>query len=241
MTNHFRKITTLVILFVILANVLGACAGETPTPPVVVPTPTTFPKTIDLIHKLTVTGNVVTSQQNCPQVMAGMTDGIVLGVDPQTCSISETQGTDATLDVNIPAEDVNNVFILKISWPNKNGLGLLANTLGATAQIRFDGNVIWEKSALVSSDNELLLTNFYYAAKSEPIILTFVPKTEGSHRINISVPAEMSWDIDTIQISMAPYPTNILGIAYSPYRDCQVPDATSQATDEDKQNIEADL
>ena len=244
MSANFHKITTVILSFAMLASTLGACKGVAPTPistaiptSTLPPTPTAiplpFPKTVDLIHELSIDGSAVTSPGNCPQTLEGMPDGIVLGVDPQTCTVSESNGTRASLEVYIPADYVNNVFTLRIFWPNENGRGLRASVPEETAQISLDGNIIWEKSALGSPENA-----FYYAARSEPILLTFVPKMAGNHTIEISLPPKMAWDINTIQLLSAPYPKKILGIAYSPYRDCQNASTEAQPIEE---NIKDDL
>ena len=214
----------------ILSTFLGACD---PPPPPVTPTstPAPFPKSINLISDMSIAGSAVTTTQgNCSQILEGMSNGVILGVDPQTCEIDETYGTQAVFHFFVPPEYVNNVFTLKISWPEDGVRGLRASTSNKVVQIGLKGITIWEKSAFAPGDN-----GFFYAARTEPILLTIVPRQSGDYSIEINLSAGMAWDISSIQLSTSPYPQNMLGIAYSPYQDCQSADSS------DNQPIQQDL
>jgi len=59
-----------------------------------------------------------------------------------------------------------------------------------------------------------------------------------THTLAISVPAQTAWDLSQIELSPYPYPAQIRGIGYSPYRDCQIPGGVVQPSSQD---MEEDL
>lgn len=198
MTTYFSRIIKIVALVVILVSVLGACTSGTPptltTAPLPTVTPPPFPKTIDLVKDLLVNGNIVSMAADCPQLLEGMSGGVILGVDKQTCEIDEINGTQAEFHVSVPPEYVNYVFTIKISWPDDEVRGLRANTMNKVAQIGLQGMTFWEKSAFAAADN-----NLFYAARSETY-LTFVPKRSGDHSLQIKYPCRdgMGYRFDQI-------------------------------------------
>jgi hypothetical protein len=242
MTTRYSRVTRIVTLFVILVNLLGACTGGATTPTLVPPplpkptiAPPEFPKTVDLNTELEIQGAAIKAgEAKCPQLLAGMENGIVLGVDPATCEAAQSGNpTTASIKLKLSNQYVRHVFSLKIAWRMESERGLRAVLPDRTAEIEWDGQVIWKKSALPPLKND-----YYYAAQSEPILVTFVPQTLGAHEIKITVPPGMSWDIDSIQIIPTPYPQNLLGLAYSPYRDCQDANTVAQPS---QQDMESDL
>lgn len=240
MTTCFRRIASNVALLVILSSLLGACASggvSTPTSvpiirptqiPTATPIPPLFPKTVDLQHELTINrGLAVTSQEQCPQALQGMERGVILGMDPHTCEVSTdfsySQGVDASLDLLIPPEYVNNVITVRIAWPDDGRRGLRSSTFAEAAFIEVNGQMVWKKATLTAQADAL-----YYAARSEPILLTFVPRESRTYSIHIHVPVTMAWDIGSMEILASPYPKNTMGIAYSPYFQCQEPGTEDQ-------------
>jgi exo-beta-1,3-glucanase (GH17 family) len=162
-----------------------------------------------------------------------MPGGVVLGVDEKTCEIDKIYSTQAVFHFFVPAAYVNNVFTIKISWPDDGFRGLRASTSDQVAQIALKGIPFWKKRAFAPADN-----GFFYAARSEPVLLTIVPRQSGDHSIEINLPAGIAWDIGSIQLSTSPLPQNLLGVAYSPYRDCQDVNTSDQPT---LQNITFDF
>ena len=242
MKTRFPRIVRIVTLFVFLANLLGACAGSysTPTPvPTLLPKPTVtppeFPKTVNLNTELEIQGTAITaSQANCPELLAGMENGIILGIDPVTCTAAQDGDSTIAIKFKLSNQYLRHVFSLKIAWPTEKERGLRAAAPERTAQIEWDGQVIWSKSTLPPLKN-----SYYYAAQSEPILVTFVPQTVGAHEIKITVPPGMTWDINSIEITPTPYPQNLLGLAYSPYRDCQ--SANTKDDQPTSENVLSDL
>ena len=245
MTTRFRRIVRTLTLIVVFTNLLSACGdgGSLVATATFIPDPTQlpvattvhppFPKTIDLFHELLSKDDAMTEATQCPHLLTGMEDGIILGIDQQTCEINENSNTQAVFHFYVPPEYVNNVFTIEISWPDDGFHGLRASVANLTAQIELDGIPFWNKRAFTLTDN-----GFFYAARSGSVLLTMVPKQSRAYSIGIKLPAGMAWDIGSIQLTASPLPKNLLGIAYSPYRDCQDANTKDQPSVE---NIESDL
>jgi exo-beta-1,3-glucanase (GH17 family) len=232
--QFFRIELILTMLLVCIMPACGKAAPESLPAPTLTPSPTLaftptatqppeFPKRLLPREVLTISGPALTGGTSCPELLGGLEGGVVLGIDPTTCQPAQTGEITATLDLYVPYDYANSVLTLKVSWPNEQGRGLRALETGLTAHIRFDQQVVWRKQAVSQNDQEGMV----YAARNLPQIVTLVPGKAGAHQIELSLPAGMVWDVGLIEIFASEIPTNILGIAYSPYRECQTPDFSS--------------
>ncbi len=187
------------------------------------------------VEALTVSNAALRAGGACPDLTQALGDGVVLGVDPATCRPWEEGETSATLDLYVPFDYAGSVLTLRISWPDAPERGLRAVEPGLTATIAFDGQVTWRKRAAAARETDGLV----YAARDLAQTVTFVPRQAGAHQVVMTLPAGMTWTIGSVEVGASLMPENIMGIAYSPYRDCQTGDpASPQPSDEE---INADL
>jgi exo-beta-1,3-glucanase (GH17 family) len=179
---------------------------------------------IELVpDQMTLSGDV-TTRDNCvdPTVcswLEGTPIGtIMLGVDPTSPLTTDWDGGSAIVEV--PLDDIPSprVFVLKLSWPDRDGKGLHSPERYRMGTITFDGHPIWGKRT-----TQLSTFDDYYAAEHEPILTTIVVKQSGTYTLKFDVPARTAWDLSQIELNAYPYPATIRGIGYSPFRDCQFP------------------
>lgn len=183
--------------------------------------------------QLILTGDVATRANTVGQCteswVSNMPVGsIILGVNPLSCSPSDWRSGSATANVFLPNVYSTTVYTLKLSWPDREGKGLHSPNRNKTATITLDGRPLWAKrTTQVSTFND------YYAAQHEPILTTIVVTQSLTHTLTISVPTRTAWDISGIEFYRSPYPSTTRGIGYGPYRDCQYPGGSVQASSQD--------
>jgi len=100
--------------------------------------------------QMTLSGDV-TTRANCvhPTVCSWL-DGtpigtIMLGVDPASPSPSDWGGGSVTATVSLPDVHSPTVYVLKLSWPTRDGKGLQSPDRNRLATITFDGQLLWSK------------------------------------------------------------------------------------------------
>lgn len=194
---------------------------------------------IELIpDQLTLAGDVATKPNTagyCTEswLSNAPTGTIILGVNPTSCSPADWKGGSVTAEVFLPNVYTQTEVVLKLSWPDQDGKGLHSPVKNKQGTITLDGKFIWGKRT-----TQLSTFSDYYAAEHEPILTTIVLTQSITHTLNISVPANTAWDLSKIELIAYPYPANIHGVGYSPYRDCQTPGGGLQPT---TQNLKDDL
>jgi exo-beta-1,3-glucanase (GH17 family) len=188
--------------------------------------------------EMTLTDHVATQANTVgqctePWLASVPTGTIILGVDPVSCDPATWSGGTATAQVFLPNVYTKTVYALKLFWPDRDGKGLHSPRRNQVAAITFDGHPIWSKRTTT-------LSTFgnYYAAEHQPILTTLVVTQSLTHTLAISVSAQTAWDLSQIELRSYPYPAQIQGIGYSPYRDCQVPAGVVQPSSQD---MEEDL
>jgi exo-beta-1,3-glucanase (GH17 family) len=173
--------------------------------------------------QMTLTGHVATQSNTVGQCtepwLSGTPGGtIILGVNPASCDPAAWNGGAATTQVFLPNVYSSTVYVLKLSWPDRDGKGLHSPQRNRTATITFDGRTVWEKRTV-----HFGTFGDYYAAQHGPIVTTLVVTQSLTHTLAISVPARTAWDVSQIELRASAYPSAIRGIGYSPYHDCQYP------------------
>ncbi len=158
---------------------------------------------------------------------------IILGVDPLSCQPTDWDGASISTQVFLDAPYTPTLYVLKLSWPDREGKGLHSPKKNQTAVISLDGHTLWGKRT-----TQLGTFNDYYGAEHESILTTIVVTQSMTHTLTISVPPQTAWDLSEIKLTAYPYPPKIQGIGYSPYRDCQIPGGTALPS---TQNIQDDL
>ena len=156
---------------------------------------------------------------------------IILGVDPLSCQPIDWDGASISAEVFLPATYTPTLYVLKLSWPDREGKGFHSPQKNRTATISFDGHTPWNKRT-----TQFSTFSDYYGAEHEPIITTIVVTQSITHTLTISVPPQTAWDLSGIELTAYPYPTKIQGIGYSPYRDCQYPGGTVLPSTQDIQD-----
>lgn len=195
--------------------------------------------TIEFVpDQLSLAGDVATITNtvgNCTEswLSNAPTGTIILGVDPASCNPADWNGGSVTADIFLPNVYTQTIEVLKISWPDRDGKGLHSPIKNKQATITLDGKFLWGKRT-----TQLSTFNDFYAAEHEPILTTIVLTQSITHTLRISVPPNTAWDVSKIELVASPNSTNIHGVGYSPYRDCQVPGGKTTPT---TQNIRDDL
>jgi len=190
-------------------------------------------------QSMTFSGDVVTAANSvgyCPSGwLQGMPPGsIILGVDPQSCSPQDWNGATASADISLPAPYPATLYVIEIRWPDQAGKGLHSPVKNVQTSIFFDGKLLWSKRATRPGEQN----SDYYAAQHEAIRLTVLVRQAATHTFEIAVPAQTAWDLSAITFTAFPAPTNLRGIGYSPYLDCQNPGGESQPS---LAQVQADL
>src|SRR6185436_16689323 len=186
---------------------------------------------IDLIpNQMSLSGDVATFTNTVgycthPQLLPPTPPGsIILGLDPTSCNpVNWGGGSAVTTTLFLPAVYSSTVYVLKLSWPDRDGKGLHSPQRNKTATITLDGQPLWGKRTLTLST-----FNHYYGAEHESLLTTIVVTQSLTHTLRFSVPAQTVWDLSQITLDAYPSPTLIRGIGYSPYRDCQYSGGTAQ-------------
>lgn len=189
-------------------------------------------------EQLIFSGHVATSTNSsghCPaNYFAGTPPGtIVLGVNPTSCDPATWSGGSATVQVFLPDIYTPTILVLKAGWTSLAGKGIHSPDRNRVASIRLDGHTLWKMrtTALDSSGD-------YFATNTDSILITIVVTQTALHTLEFSVPPRAAWDLSQIEISAHPYPRQIQGLGYSPYRDCQEPGGEDQPS---VQDIQEDL
>jgi exo-beta-1,3-glucanase (GH17 family) len=188
-------------------------------------------KTISIIPKaMKLSGDVATKSNTvnyCTEPwIKNMPDGsIILGVNPISCNPDDWQGGSASLDIFLPDIYSPTVWVLSLSWPDRDGKGLHSPIVDRTARIIFDGRILWSKSTKFRSTY-----NDFYAAEHDPILTTIIVSGSSTHVLTLEGPRNTAWDLSEIELTPYPYPEKIRGIGYSPFRDCQMPGSKAEPT-----------
>lgn len=93
------------------------------------------------------------------------------------------------------------------------------------ARILFDGRAIWEARAAREES-----TGRYSAIAEAEVLTTAVVRGRARHALRLEVEPGVTWNVASIDIRADREPKSIKGIAYSPYRDCEIPGGARQPT-----------
>ena len=155
---------------------------------------------------------------------------VILGVDPTSCDPLDWDGVSASVSVSLPNVYSSTIYVLALSWPDRDGKGLHSPLKNQTASILFDGHPVWSKRTTNLSD-----FGDYYGAQHESIKTTLVVTQSSTHTLTFVLPAKTAWDLSNIELTAYALPSKIQGVGYSPYRDCQYPGGTDLPSTQDMQ------
>ena len=210
----------------IIIPVPERAAASSPTPIVIVPDQMQF------------SGDVATRANSAGTCSAPWFEGtpegtIILGVNPNDCVSNHWKGGSAAVQITLLDDFNPTVYLLHISWLDRDGKGLHSPDKNHTATITLDDKPLWAKRTVLQGT-----FNDYYAAQHEPIQTTLVVSGTNVHTLTFEVPEHTAWDISEITLSASSSPTLLKGVGYSPYRDCQYPGGQSLPSTE---NIQEDM
>ena len=173
--------------------------------------------------QMTFSGDVATKTNTVGRCTEGWLStmpagSIILGVDPASCNPQDWNGASASVNVSLPNVYPSTVYVLELSWPDREGKGLHSPLNNQTAVIFFDGHPVWSKRTTSLSD-----FGDYYGAQHESIKTTLVVTQTSTHTLNFVLPEKTVWDLSSIKLTAYALSSKIQGIGYSPYRDCQYP------------------
>jgi exo-beta-1,3-glucanase (GH17 family) len=149
--------------------------------------------------------------------------GVVIGL--ASCDPGSVGGGGVQLERVFEAPYRPTILTLRIAPPVGVARSIQSLRRNGRARIRFDGRAIWEARA--ASDDG---TGHYAAIAQPDVVTTVVIRGRAQHTLRFEVEQGVTWNIASIEIRSDPAPRSIKGIAYSPYRDCQVPGGAHQPT-----------
>jgi len=157
--------------------------------------------------------------------------GLVLGI--AGCDATSAVGGGVQLEHMFAVPYQPTILTVRIASPRGVPHSIQSLRRNGRAQIRFDGRPIWDARA--ASEGGM----GRYFAIDEPVVLaTLVIRDRAQHTLRLEVEPGVTWNVGSIEIRADPAPRSIKGIAYSPYRDCEVPGGRRQPTAAD---IEGDM
>jgi exo-beta-1,3-glucanase (GH17 family) len=115
------------------------------------------------------------------------------------------------------------VLAIRITPPEGRIPLIRSSRRDARARVLLDDRLIWQTRA-ASDDGK----GGYRSLIEPDIVTTFVIKKPSPHHVRFEAEPGVIWSIGTIEITAHPPPAHLRGIAYSPFRDCQVPGGTRQ-------------
>jgi exo-beta-1,3-glucanase (GH17 family) len=231
--THIRLAYLALCLGLLLATLAPSGAPAAPAHPTDVAYPIVLAP-----DQLTLTGDVATRATAAAQCTESWFIGTpvgsaIVGVDPRSCEAADWDGGSISVRQLLPAPYAPTVVTIKVAWPDGDGKGVHSPDPRRVASITFDDQTIW-------SGRTLNLGSFddYYAVERGPILTTVVLTETGEHSLTFNAPPHTAWDISSIELSAAPAPPTVRGVAYSPYRECQMPGSSLLPTAD---QIRADL
>ncbi len=182
---------------------------------------------------LALAGDVVTRANSAGQCTeAWLADAppgsIILGVDPRSCDPADWDGGSAAATLDLVDVFHPTVVVVRLAWPALAGKGLHSPDRNRTATVLLDGRPLLDKR---TTDRREF--GDYFGTDGSTIQATLVVTRTGRHTLTIVVPPRTAWDLSAITVDAAPMPQAVRGIAYAPYRDCQMPGGAVEPTEHD--------
>ncbi len=182
---------------------------------------------------LTLSGDVVTRANSAGQCaeswLADAPQGaIILGVDPRSCDPANWDGGSAVAALDLADVHHPTVWVVRLAWPALAGKGLHSPDRNRTATILLDGRPL-----LNHRTTDRGAFGDFFGTSGAVVQATVVVTRTARHTLTIVVPPRTAWDISDIVLEAAPMPQAVRGIAYAPFRDCQMPGGTVEPTDSD--------
>lgn len=145
--------------------------------------------------------------------------GVVLGI--AGCAREPAIGGSLQLEQMFDDPYQPTVLTVRIAAPTDVARAITSVRRSGRARILLDGRAIWETRATIEE-----AAGHYTAITESDVFTTLVVRGPASHTLRFEVEPGVTWHIASIEIRADPAPKAIKGIAYSPYRDCQVPGGT---------------
>jgi exo-beta-1,3-glucanase (GH17 family) len=147
--------------------------------------------------------------------------GVVIGI--ASCDPASAAGGSVQLEQVFEVPYQPTVLTLRIAPPAGVARSIESLRRNGRARILFDGRAIWE--ARTASEEA---PGSYSAIAESDVLTTVVLHRRAQHVLRLEVEPGVTWNIASIVIQSDPAPRSIKGIAYSPYRDCQIPGGARQ-------------
>jgi exo-beta-1,3-glucanase (GH17 family) len=158
------------------------------------------------------TGDLVRADDRCPQASATAEGAVVVGIDPATCAPAARP---ARITARVALRDVHQptVVVLRLFAADHTP----SPGSAAPAVMAVDGDTLL---ALRAGPGSALRPP---ARDVQPIVTTFVIRESREYVLSLSTAPGAAVEVRRVELAAHPLPASVRGIAYSPYRDCQVP------------------
>lgn len=203
-------------LLALLAMGLSGCSAA-PTPTVVsAPQPSATEVPTPQLGQWQLSGDYVT-QEAGPACARALPEGaFILGGDSATCEATAMGGS-AVTTLDVPAADGRQVVVLRLNCTAPGGCAESVSARGpGEVSLAVDGQTLWRVKCEESGSCDRM------ALGNSPTI-AIVSEAPAEHQIRFTASPYTSLPIADVSVDWIPLPDTTLGIAYSPFRDCQNP------------------
>jgi exo-beta-1,3-glucanase (GH17 family) len=156
--------------------------------------------------------------------------GFLLGVQQETC---KSGAGSMGFNFDVPGGKGDQLITLEISCEEVACLQIPDGYSGNPARVTLRGlltSPLWEMRCDA--------VNGCGPATASPLVLSFIAAGSSSHFVSLRVEDGVTWKVGSVKVSAQPLVDTLHGIAYSPYRDCQIP---GEGDEPSEANIRQDM